>query len=393
MNHSGARISSNKILILLGLLFLALRAVLSALSIGTNDILSWYRFAEHIQQHGLYSLYPLEPLFNHPPLAGLLSAGLLRFSEISSLSFPAVFRIPGILADAISALLIFSAQKQSKSGRAGLAFFLACSSLINILISSYHGNTDPIYAMLTLAAVYFCARAKPTASAILLGLALNIKIIPLIFIPALLSSFSNSKQRLQFILVLGLMLAPFLLVGLQVGPTFWSNIFMYSGFSGYWGVLLFLKLSAGNFPAHSELIQQLITFYSSFSKIFIIAAICLLSAIAAQNKAFNPFRSAALCAAIFAVFAPAFAGQYFCIITLLILAHSPLDGFWVSLWSGVLMLASYSDFLVSTFPFFSNHTATGGKLTLFFGFIAWLAIVTYLLKELKALLNFKGPLA
>ena len=47
--------------------------VLLFCSTGSNDIRTWERFAVAIQTSGLFQLYEADPLFNHPPLMGILA--------------------------------------------------------------------------------------------------------------------------------------------------------------------------------------------------------------------------------------------------------------------------------------------------------------------------------
>ena len=92
-NHPG------KLLLYIAAAGLLARLALSAISIGTNDIHSWYRFARTISDQGIFRLYAIDPLFNHPPLMGYLAYLCLQLAEFTGLPFPFCMRFPAILTE------------------------------------------------------------------------------------------------------------------------------------------------------------------------------------------------------------------------------------------------------------------------------------------------------
>ena len=70
---------------------MVLRGVLSAVSSGSNDIITWEDFARHADKEGVLWMYRSLPGWNHPPLTGYLAAWLLRLSVFTGLRFPVAF--------------------------------------------------------------------------------------------------------------------------------------------------------------------------------------------------------------------------------------------------------------------------------------------------------------
>ncbi len=112
------------------------------------------------------------------------------------------FRLPVIAADFASAMLIRKVMvARGASPRRGLA--IAAMYAWNpcaILISGYHGNTDAAYAMLSLLAVYLLQDCRrPFFGGIALGLAINIKLIPVLLILPLALGTRSRKELVLFL--------------------------------------------------------------------------------------------------------------------------------------------------------------------------------------------------
>src|SRR5215470_2872358 len=80
-------------------LALALRLAVSAVSIGSNDAVTWRIFGEEVSRLGPLEPYRLHPYFNQPPLMGWLAAAVFRLHARSGLRFEVLFKLPSILAN------------------------------------------------------------------------------------------------------------------------------------------------------------------------------------------------------------------------------------------------------------------------------------------------------
>lgn len=367
-----------------GILGLAGRIVISYFSIGTNDATAWLMFAERITGTGLTDLYRTHEPFNHPPLMGLWSYLALKLTYHFPLHFFFMFRLPGIIMDVLVALGLYSIWETRKGKTYGaLAFACYGLSLISILISGYHGNTDPLYAGLVFFSLCAFSRNRFFLSGTLLGCAVNIKIIPCLFILPLLAIIPDWKNRIKFIAGGSIWTIPFIAAGIITGPAFVRNVFGYDSFVDYWGIQLFLLLFASNSPEYRSLFLTLSEYYSSIGRYLIIGCFVLLSVwlVKHSKNQVNPFKVIAIFVAIFAIIAPGFAGQYFVLFPPLILAFSLSWGLSIATLTGLLTGVSYHSFLVSYFPLASVHNQTApNQLVVLVSFLAWTLILWFLIE-------------
>ena len=109
------------------------------------------------------------------------------FLEASGITFPFLLRLPGIVADFVVILVLL--RIKAKDPRLRLptwALVIFALSPLSIMVSGYHGNTDPVMVMLLLFSVYFCSRDQPVLSGLFFALSAQVKIVPLLFFPILL---------------------------------------------------------------------------------------------------------------------------------------------------------------------------------------------------------------
>ena len=95
------------VLVGLAAIGLSARIWLAAVSAGSNDIVTWQWFATLIDAHGVASLYQTERLYNHPPLIGYLAWACLRVSHALGLPFAPIFKLPMIIADTLTAVVLW----------------------------------------------------------------------------------------------------------------------------------------------------------------------------------------------------------------------------------------------------------------------------------------------
>jgi hypothetical protein len=370
--------------IFLGLTGLAARIILSWFSYGTNDVTTWLRFAQSITDSGIVNLYHSDRLFNHPPLAGYLVTGLALLAEQTGIAAPFLLRLPGILCELLTALILWRVWSERKDlARAGAAVAGFGLSLISILISGYHGNTDCIYAFLIFASVYLLeARGAALLSGIALGCATNVKIIPLLLLVPIISRCKTRGSVMKFSAGFAVMLLPLLFAYLAVGGDFIRNVFGYNSQLDYWGLELFLLLGRFNAPNLAGTFDAIMNFHQSIGRYLILASIIMLTAYNMKAKRWDGYELCALSFCLFAILAPGFAGQYFVILPALLFCFSQTWGIRLSTWCGIVALASYASFLVSLSPLQSLHTATSPKPVIFLSFIAWTALLVFFIERL-----------
>src|SRR5207244_8376913 len=64
------------------------------------------------------------------------------------------------------------------------ALALFALSPVSLMVSGFHGNTDPVMVMLLVCAVWMCLRNRPVLAGLFFALSCQIKIVPLLFLPA-----------------------------------------------------------------------------------------------------------------------------------------------------------------------------------------------------------------
>ena len=154
-------------------------------SFGTVDVAYWRQYV--MRSHLGAVLYRASPYFNHPPAMLHVLPLIGALAERSGLPFPFCLRLPGIVADVGSVWLVWRITQRAVPRLASpAAVLLMAIAPASLMISGYHGNTDPVMMFLVLLAVYLRERAAAWAAGIALGMAMNVKVAPLIFAPALL---------------------------------------------------------------------------------------------------------------------------------------------------------------------------------------------------------------
>lgn len=374
MSPSGPRHRLFWALIVVGFLS---RLLLAAVSLGANDILSWYYFGEFITAHGVGAAYETlntrALLFNYPPLTGYFAQGVYLLAGGQLRLFALLFKLPGIAAEAAGAYLLYRHVLRRlgplEARNRAAAFSL---SLISILISGYHGNTDPIYCFFAFASVVFWEDERPFLSGLSLAAAINVKLIPLMIVPVMLSQARSRTSLARFVAGLSCAAIPFLPFMPSHGTAILNNVFLYKGYPDHWGFSL-LSQSPIYFTYARGLILLLIT------------ALCALARIRRRGTAAE---LAAASFVLFLIFTPAFGIQYaLCPLPLLFL------GSWrracgYALLSGMLAFSLYAHWWTGGFPLASWFTTSMPPPQIALGFIVWV----YLLYLLARFLSRDGGL-
>ncbi|MBK5268805.1 MAG: DUF2029 domain-containing protein [Acidimicrobiia bacterium] len=176
-----------------------LRFILLWTTFGSNDTRYWGNFADSVLARGLIGAYQEHEFLNYPPLATMMVTGLRWIAETSGAWFPALLRLPAVIADLVAIGLLY--RYWLPKGRRMALTVAAAYALapIVILSSAYHGNTDTIYAVALLASVILLSKDRGLAAGLVFAFAINIKLVPLIVGPALLVAAWQRKQHIAFL--------------------------------------------------------------------------------------------------------------------------------------------------------------------------------------------------
>lgn len=234
---------------------------LALFTAGTLDAASFADHLAKIEQLGGVGAYQVRGVFNNPfnspPFIIHFLKALGWLASQTTLPFAFWLRLPCILADVGSLFLVWKilARSPARQGDdvAWLLVLLALSP-VSIIISGFHGNTDPLMIFFVLLSAYLLeTRADDGGSgrvllaAIAYGLALNFKVAPLIFAPAIWFYLPHIKKRVAYFAVAALVFLTGSLPYILYDPlTIARSVFGYGSIYGHWG---WTYLAAKLFPA------------------------------------------------------------------------------------------------------------------------------------------------
>ncbi len=253
----------------------AAKLLLALKTYGTNDVYTYERFGLWSRYFGV-ELYKIAPDLNHPPSMLHILSFILRISEITKLPFQFCLRFPGILADAGTLWLICRIVGDRIADRAVfIGVLLVAIAPINILISGYHGNTDPIMIFFVLAAVWLAGyRDNAVAGGMALGMAFCIKIAPVVVVPVLFLSLPGARRRILFFGAAGAVVvagwSPYVF---QDPSAVAHQVFGYKSSYGLWGLSWLFRQLDNAWPAFHPVDRA----YSERGSLFVLGAILILS--------------------------------------------------------------------------------------------------------------------
>jgi hypothetical protein len=308
-------------------LAIVLRLVISWYSIGTNDAVTFESFATSINSYGLFYAYSISGAFNHPPLPLLMAQYSLWLAKAWCL-------------DAL-------------------------------LVSGYHCNTDSIYAFFSLLAAYYIEERKPLRAGLALGVAINIKLIPVLLIAPLYTLCRNRRDTMWFTAGLELGFIPFIPPLLGASEGFIAHVLGYRSLVQPWGISFicdWLMPAAGWQDMGSTFLYH----YFDYGRVIILLPIFALTLLAWRWRVWNAYELAVMTIALFFIFTPGFGVQYTVAIVPLLFCVNIAWGSLYGLLAGLYLLDVYRAFWTHSIPPYSvfNHHYPLSFASLF-GLAAW----------------------
>jgi hypothetical protein len=215
---------------------------------GSTDALLWATNLQSLHDSGALALYRggtilrdaggayHSEIFNHPPFMIHLLSWWGGLADLSGLPLRFWMRLTCAAGDLASVFLLLGILFRRRIPFHPAALLLAVASPVSLMVSGFHGNTDPIMVALLLLSLYLLETGPAWLAGAALGMAVNIKIVPLLFAPAIFL-FLRGKKRVEFA---GGAAAMFVVCSLPVlaqDPTLvWKHVFGYSPQSGMWGL-------------------------------------------------------------------------------------------------------------------------------------------------------------
>lgn len=223
----------------------AIKVWWAATTSGSNDVHHFQDFARGVQQFGVYGIYGhhiIAPPYNHPPLTGWILL-VLGWLSHHGMPFRLLIRLPATFADIITTILVYKLIRARRPAHeATLAAVMLALSPVLLVISGFHGNTDPIFVMFAVLSFYLLVTDRPAILAgVCFGAAVSLKLVPVVVLPVLLLVALRSGVRRLAAFVAGagvvfvLLWVPAIL--LNWGP-FKQNVLEYAGYGGRprWGL-------------------------------------------------------------------------------------------------------------------------------------------------------------
>jgi len=336
----------------LALIAFVLKLVIAFNSFGTDDVVTFYHFGKALNENGLEWTYRHSIYFNHPPLAAYYVRAIYQldhqpFFRDNGLTFPLLLRLPGIVADLVVVFaLCWMAGNDSRMRIPTWALALLALSPVSLMVSGFHGNTDPVMVMFLVLASLFCLRGKSVWCGLFLALSCQIKIIPLLLLPIFFFFWLSRRHAVLFTLSfvstsLVLWAEPLL----KFPTLFTKNVLLYGSYWGIWGITYWLRLTnlamfrMGTFFFDISPVES---FVVSVLKLIIIAAVLMIARRRRNLGERALFDSVAYAWIVFFVFAPGVCAQYMVWLAPFALVLSPVFYGWLAASSSLFLFFFYN---------------------------------------------------
>jgi len=216
---------------------LGCKILLALKTYGTNDVYSFEQTLEWWRYFGA-DLYRATPGANNPPSMLYWMASLRWLAQHTGLAFSFWVHVPAILADLGDLWLVWRILEPRLGERSiRWALVLMAAAPASVLISGFHGQNDSVMIFFLLLSTYLVEKGRPATGGVAFGLAMCVKVVPVIAVPALFFYQLARRRWIVFFAAAGAVVlaawAPFLLRGPRAVLT---DLFGYSSILGTWGL-------------------------------------------------------------------------------------------------------------------------------------------------------------
>lgn len=330
---------------------LVLKLLIAFSTIGTNDVVMFYRFSHELMRHGLEWTYRNDLLFNHPPLIAYFLRAICAFSERPfaqeiGLTFPFLLRLPGIIADFLVVVTLLRIRQQKPELHLPVwALLLFALSPVSLMVSGFHGNTDSIMVMFLVLATCAGLRNQPLRCGIFFALSCQIKVVPVLFLPILIFFWLHRRALLTFLIPLCVTTLVCWSEPLLVFPlVFAKNVLSYGSTWGIWGFSYLLRLTG--LPEFSRVsffgFGGWQIFVVTACKLIIISSLLILGWRRREVESRGVWDSIAYGWIIFFIFSPGVCTQYLVWLAPFILLLSPTFYTWLLGSSSIFAFVFYN---------------------------------------------------
>lgn len=358
------------------------RLGISSQSIGSNDVVNWYFSAERILNQGLIRAYESDPYLNNPPLISLIMAELLKLSRMFEVPFPILLRSVGIAGEALSIALVAHVGYLTGGIRQSVLLgAIVALNPLSVLVTGYHGHTDGLVGGFVCLGFYLSTIFQQYALAgFALGLAMNVKLIPLVLWPALFFSIPSVRGRIISSVGLAVALIPFVVTWWFGGSVFFSRVFGYRSILDYWGFQTFLIIFRSQNPQWAGFFDAVIGFYQQIGPFLILGVVTIINLVVQLS----PWQRGAVSFATMAVLAQGFGITYPALAMPLFTIVNARWALKYSVVNALALLATYTHFLVRRWPWQSVHIGSSPKLSVLCMFFMWVMLLMFVVTQLRS---------
>ncbi len=320
MNEKPSRFTPPVITLCVLAVATALKAWWALNSVGSMDVVVFWKFAQYLDHDSLKYMYETYVSFNHTPLTAMIVHGLRVVAlttdppETRVLVFASMLRFLSIFADIGLVAGLLHVRKLT-GNPPWWAIYAFAASPVSLIISGFHGNMDPVMVMFMFLAGVAVLHERPALSGVLLAIAFNIKIVPIVLVPAFFFYWlaKGRKQAAAFTVAVA---AGFFLGAavplVQCPHAYISHVLGYGSVWGAWGLTYWLRLTGmpdlqivdfRNLSAHQNAVMAVL-------KLIIVGTVTVI-AWKRRNKGGNEFfATLGMIWTVVFVFAPGGAVQY-----------------------------------------------------------------------------------
>ncbi|PYK74559.1 MAG: hypothetical protein DME42_04415 [Verrucomicrobia bacterium] len=166
-----------------------------------------------------------------------------RWCQDVGIHFPFLLRFPGIIADFFVVLVLLRITNTClRIPTWALALFAL--SPVSLMVSGFHGNTDSVMVLPLVCAVWMSLRSRPVLAGLFFALSCQIKIVPLLLLPAFVFFWLSQGNVREFLIPVAITTAILWLEPLLNFPVlFAKNVLAYGSYWGMWGITYCLRLT------------------------------------------------------------------------------------------------------------------------------------------------------
>lgn len=329
----------------------AIKLLIAWNTIGTNDVVVFYKSAQALAAHGLEWTYANQSFFTHPPLTAYYLRAICGFANqpfftSHGLTFPFLLRLPGVIADfVVLAALLIATERHRDLRLPTWSFVLLTLSPVSIMVSGFHGNTDPVMVMFLVLAALMLLTEKAELCAVLLALSCQIKVIPLLLFPVFFFFWFSRTRTLRFIIPFALtMLLCWAEPLVRFPSLFAKNVLAYASYWGIWGITYLLRITG--LPEFSRVSfvglstpQELVMAVLKFT---IITCVLFLAWRRRKGSGRDAIDTVAYAWILFFILSPGIAVQYMVWLAPFVLILSPKFYAWLTAASAAFLFCFYN---------------------------------------------------